>query len=66
MDWLYPGYYCDPFDGVDKKSCFLYVPEESIEQYKGAMFWSSFIIKGLNADSAKTDGTTLVILSGRD
>ena len=47
MNWLYPGYYCNPFDGIDKNSCFLYVPEVSIEKYKGAMFWSGFTITGL-------------------
>lgn len=45
--WLYPGYYCDLFDGIDKNSCFLYVPEISIEKYKEAMFWSGFTIEGL-------------------
>lgn len=43
----YTGYYLDPFEGIDKKSCFLYVPEISIEEYKKSQFWGSFTIKGL-------------------
>ena len=47
MNWLYSVYYCDPFDGIDKNSCFLYVPGISIEKYKETMVWSGFTINGL-------------------
>jgi hypothetical protein len=38
------------FKGVDVDNCILYVPEESIEKYKGATIWSAF--KNIQAISA--------------
>ena len=45
-DWMYYyEHWCDPFEGVEKDSCTLYVPKDSIEKYREKQFWSDFNYK---------------------
>ena len=38
-----PILWSDPFSGVDTEICHLYIPEQSIESYRGAAGWKDFI-----------------------
>ena len=56
-----PTIYSTTFDGVNKFSCILYVPEGSIDMYRNASGWRDFYyIQGITPsaiDSADKEGT---------
>lgn len=62
-----------PFVSVNKESCTIYVPEESVELYKAAEYWKDFVnIRGLSESAidapAATDeknSRTIYDLNGR-
>lgn len=50
------------FEGVDKNTCALYVPEGSLDLYKSAMIWKDFI--KMNAILSSTSKTISVVNPG--
>ena len=53
------------FEGVDKETCKLYVPDNSVDAYKAAPIWSEFRnivgISTLGINNIKIEGKTMTI-----
>jgi len=54
------------FNNVDKSTCFLYVPEESLDLYEGKAVWNSFAnIIGVDPGLVLKDTTTTITYLGQ-